>query len=90
MRVEQIAESLQLESGRHYHKKSLPTVVIDSALYTSLGKRLFEIYEKYKIAKTDQRELEQLIYILTSFTIARAKDAEASLLKRWVNKLWKR
>ncbi len=68
-----VIESLGLEEGRHFESKKLATPVIDSHLYTSLGKQLFDLYEKYKVAPQDQRQMERLSYLLLTFTRARNK-----------------
>jgi hypothetical protein len=70
MKVDEITRSMELEP-KHFKLRDVPTPVLDSGIYTTFGKRLFDLYKKYSIEPTDQRELERLAYLLTSFTIGR-------------------
>jgi len=79
MKIEEITSQAGLET-KHYKIKTLDAPIIDSMLYTSLGKQLYDLYEKYKVDKQDQRQLESLCFLLTSFTLER--ELKPSLLKR--------
>ena len=71
MTLEEIAAKASLDPARHYELQVRHAPVLDSQLYTSLGKRLFDVYEKYSIEPADQREVEALSYFLVSFTVHR-------------------
>lgn len=73
MKIEELTEPLGLEA-KHFRAERLNVPVIDSHLYTTLGRQLFEIYETYKIPSADQRQAERLIYLLTSFTIHKTHE----------------
>ena len=74
MKLKDVTKVLDLEE-KHYQSKRLKVPVIDSMIYTSLGKQLFDLYEKYKVESADQRKLESLSFLLTSFTLERDKKA---------------
>ena len=89
MKIEELTRRLELEEPRHFRREDVNFPVIDSHLYTVLGRRLFELYEKYKIEKDDQRDLESLIGLLTGFLIQREtqssenKNSRGPLWKKW-------
>ena len=68
-------DDLISESGleeRHYKLDSLDLPVIEASLYTTLGRRLFEFYQKYNMTSEDQREIERLSFLLMTFTVSRS------------------
>lgn len=84
MKAKEIPQKLGLEEVRHYRMTSLDAPVIGSDLYTSLGKRLFELYQKYSVDQGDQREMENLAYLLINFTISREKpEVPKSFWQKW-------
>ncbi len=84
MKVEQVVEAVGLEP-KHFHLENLPVPVIESGLYTTLGKQLFELYRKYKITSEDQREIENLAFLLSSFTVHREIPKRSFIQKFWTN-----
>lgn len=72
MKLEELTTPLGLEP-KHVRSEKRNVPIIDSHLYTTLGRQLFELYETYKISATDQRQIERLSYLLISFTLAPAK-----------------
>jgi len=69
MKIEELAKALSIESHRHFKVRPIPTPLLNPAVYTTFGRRLYDIYQKYKIEAPDQREIENLSYLLVSFTI---------------------
>ena len=88
MKIHEVTEPVGLKEERHFVVKELKTPVIQSELYTTLGRRLFELYEKYKIEKSEQREIERLSYLLMSFTISRADAPKKSFWQKVKSSLW--
>ncbi len=80
MRPDDLMAALGLEK-KHYDLDSVEVPVIDSHLYTTLGRRLFELYEKYSVASEDQRDFERLSFILTCFTAAKTQKTKSPLKK---------
>ncbi|MBN8553996.1 MAG: hypothetical protein J0L93_00965 [Deltaproteobacteria bacterium] len=78
----EMTQRLGLEP-KHFTNQSVDLPVIDSHIYTTLGRRLFEFYKKYSIDVADQRELEALSFILIAFTMKR--NEQPSLFKRIKN-----
>jgi len=71
MKAKEIPQKLGLEENRHFKMKALSAPVIGSDLYTSLGQRLYDLYRKYSIDQGDQREIENLTYLLVNFNVDR-------------------
>lgn len=71
---------------KHYEKAHVRIPVIESSLYTTLGRQLFEYYQKYKISTDDQRDLERLNFLLMSFVLSRSQQ-KVGLWNR-VRSLW--
>jgi hypothetical protein len=82
--MKEAIEHLHLDS-KHYECRSVELPIIEAGLYATLGKRLFEIYRKYDVAKEDQRELESLSFILQGFLLARRQ--KRSFWRRF--RLWR-
>lgn len=76
MIVADLIRELGLEE-KHYSTETIPLPIIRSDLYTSLGRRLFDLYQKYEIPAHEQRELERLSLLLMSFTIQREQRPRA-------------
>jgi len=87
MKTLDLTKAAGLEAEKHFKLRDLSTPVIESELYTTLGHRLFELYEKNKIAPEDQREIERLAYLLTAFTIAREEKVPEGFLSRFWRKV---
>lgn len=68
----ELTQRLGLES-KHFTNQTIDLPVIDSHLYTTLGRRLFELYKKYSVESADQREFEALSFILIAFTMKRGE-----------------
>ncbi len=71
MDVEEISKNLGLEQDRHFQIQKMKVPVIESELYTSLGKELYDLYRKYEISRDDQRQIERLSFALMTFTLSR-------------------
>jgi hypothetical protein len=76
MKPDEITKPLGLEP-KHFQNEKVSIPIINSHLYTTLGKQLFELYETYKIVPTDQRQLERLSYLLMSFTLSNGSQKPA-------------
>jgi hypothetical protein len=85
MKINEVTDQLDLDSARHFQLKSMRVPIIDSHLYTTLGRRLFDLYRKYDIAKGDQRDLESLCFLLTSFTV-QEKESRWQNIRRQIGK----
>ena len=85
MTIEEILKNLELKENKHYaiEKREIP--VIDSHLYTPLGKQLFDLYQKYKISREDQRQFETLCFLLSAFVIQKKPD---SVWKKLKSRIW--
>jgi len=70
MKISDFVKGLELEN-HHYDLRRLSVPVVDAALYTTLGRRLFELYKKLQISSEDQREIERLAFALQIFTLSR-------------------
>ncbi len=81
MKISELVKTLELEEGRHFQMEKAHIPLLDSHLYTPLGRRLFDLYQKYKIETNDQRELEALCYLLTSFTLKQGSSTKFSLAR---------
>jgi hypothetical protein len=68
-------QELGLVPGKHYEMRDQQVPVVQADLYTTLGRRLFDLYQKYKVEKSDQREIEGIVYVLQSFVNARRKPS---------------
>lgn len=94
MQSNQLTERLGLEE-RHFRTAEISAPLIDTHLYTTLGRRLFEMYQKYDLNPADQREIESLVFLLTAFTLHESRSVpEAKGLRRpwkfsWWRSLWK-
>ena len=75
-------EVLGLEAN-HYRIENVSVPVINSHLYTVLGRRLFDLYQKYSVGLEDQREIESLSQLLSNFIQHREQPAKMSWTKRW-------
>lgn len=84
MKPDELTRPLGLES-KHYHNEKVLVPVIDSHLYTTLGKQLFELYETYKISSVDQRQIERLSYLLMTFTLFKG-EKKSGLLRKLLRK----
>lgn len=72
---------------KHFEWKKIDVPVVDPGLYNTLGRQLFEFYEKYKIENEDQRQMESISFVLTSFIESRRNSSQTKW-KRWMP--WKR
>jgi len=88
MSPEELVKSLGLTEGRHFKNLEIELPVIDSHLYTSLGKELFDLYEKYKVSPEDQRQVEALNFLLMGFVFDRNKKVPPSFMKRMKKKIF--
>jgi hypothetical protein len=77
---EDILQRLHLEK-KHVHSEKVELPIIDSHIYTTFGRRLFDLYKKYSIETADQREIESLSFVLTSFTLTRNQPPRSFLKK---------
>ena len=68
-------KDLGLEPGRHYEMRELAVPVVQADLYTTLGRRLFDLYQKYKVESTDQREIEGIVFVLQAFVQSRQRTS---------------
>lgn len=84
MKADDLIKDLGLEAGRHYDLEGIEAPIVKADLYTTLGRRLFDLYQKYKIEKADQREIEGIIFALQNFIVAREK--RPSFWKRFLRK----
>ncbi len=75
MKTTEITEELGLQR-HHFKLQALDIPIIDSHLYTTLGRRLYEQYQKYGVASQDQREMERLTFLLISFTLTREQKSK--------------
>jgi hypothetical protein len=73
MKHEEVTRPLGLEN-KHFRIKRMGVPVVDSSLYTTFGRRLFEFYKKYEVSPEDQREFERLSFLLMSFTLDREPE----------------
>ncbi len=86
MTTEDLVKSLDLES-RHYTVEYVKIPIIDGHLYTTLGRQLFDIYQRLKISSEDQREIERLSFALQSFTFKRMQPTPLwQRLRTWISK----
>jgi|GEM_PF-5989729 len=84
MKVLEVTQILGLEE-KHYNLESLKVPVIEPGLYNTLGRKLFDFYQNYSVSKADQREIESICFLLTSFVLQREKPRSPirSFLKRF-------
>lgn len=68
-------KDLGLEPGRHYEMRELAVPVVQADLYTTLGRRLFDLYQKYKVESPDQREIEGIVFVLQTFVQSRQRTS---------------
>jgi hypothetical protein len=73
MKLDELTKPLGLEE-KHFKIETTSLPIIDSSIYTTFGRRLYELYNKYKISSEDQREIERLGFLLVSFTLERPKQ----------------
>lgn len=85
MKLETLVEKTGLDE-KHYELKNLKSAVVDPGVYNSLGQQLFELYQKYKIEKQDQRQLEHLSFLMLSFVLEREQKSAASPVRELMNK----
>ncbi len=71
MTIDDLTKKMGLEHERHFQMARVEAPVIQPELYTTLGRKLFEFYQKYKIESADQREIESLAFVLQTFVIHR-------------------
>lgn len=86
MKIEEVIRPLGLEN-KHIQFADFQIPVIESSIYTTFGRRLFELYDRYEINPEDQREIERLSFLLMIFTLER--DRPTSLWAR-VKRIFKR
>jgi hypothetical protein len=81
VKQDELTRLLEIQSPAHYEMKSIDAVLIRSELYTTLGKRLYDLYGRYNISRDDQREIEALAHVLMTFTMSR-HQAPKSVFER--------
>ena len=84
MKTADLIKNLELEA-HHYHMHSLRVPVIDTQLYTTLGRRLFDVYQRLQISSEDQREIERIAFALQIFTLSR--ESRPPFWKKWIKRL---
>lgn len=80
--MKELLERLELKE-KHFDWQKLNVPVVEPGLYNTLGRRLFDLYRKYNISESDQREFESIAFVLHSFVEARKQ-------KNWWGRMWKR
>lgn len=84
MKVEEYISRSELQES-HYQLEKIKLPVIDSSLYTTLGKRLFDLYKKYEITQEDQRDLEMMNHLLVTFVLSRSVTKKSWLRRKLEN-----
>lgn len=83
MKADELTKPLGLEE-KHFRNEKLSVPIIDSHLYTTLGRQLYELYDRYEVTSSDQRQIERLVYLLTAFTLSKE-----SRRPRWWRRVFK-
>ena len=81
MNSRDLINSMKLED-KHvaWHKMEVPRV--DPGVYNTLGRQLFDLYQKYKVSSEDQRQIEKLSWVLQSFVLT--EKAPKAWWRRWL------
>lgn len=87
MRLKELTDLLEIQK-RHYVLKRQETPILDPGIYSILGRRLYDLYQKYDIQKEDQRVLESISYLLVSKNLD-VDRPQQSLLKKLIH-AWRR
>ena len=82
MKIKDIAANLGLKE-QHYFVQQIDAPVVDAGVYNIFGRQLFDLYQKYKISSEDQRQMEGLAFIMTTFVINQTNKSK----KSWVSYL---
>jgi len=69
MMAKDLLEKLSLQD-KHFSWNRVDVPRVDPGVYNTLGRRLYELYQKYRITAEDQRELEALQWTLQSFIMS--------------------
>ncbi len=80
MSSREIFERISLEE-KHFSWTSIDAPRVEPGGRHTLGRRLFELYQKYEVSSEDQREIESLVWVLQS-TIA--SNTPKPWWKRWI------
>ena len=78
--LQKLLKRLELEE-KHYEPCEISAIAVEPSIYNSLGKRLFDFYQKYSVSPDDQREIEALAFVLNSFVLNR-EQPQKGLLKK--------
>lgn len=82
MKLVDVLQLLKLED-KHYEWVEQRVPSIEPSLYNTLGRRLYEIYQKYSVEASDQRELEALHYLLVSFLLRQDPQSRPAKKSWW-------
>lgn len=81
MNSRDLIQSIRIEEKHvSWYRAEVPQV--DPGLYNTLGRQLFDLYQKYSVSSEDQRQIEKLSWILQSFNLAAA--ARKPWWRRWL------
>lgn len=81
MKIDELLKPLEIEP-KHYRIENMDIPVISTDLYTTLGRQLFEIYQKHDVDPQSQRKVESLVTLLTLFTLHRVQGK-----KSWLSRM---
>lgn len=82
MKKNELIDQLGLQPG-HFQWENLEAPILEPGLYNTLGMRLYELYQKYSVEPKDQREIENICFVLLSFVLRR-EETESKTRRRWV------
>jgi len=80
MSIEDLMSRLDIHP-EHLEIKTGSVPVVEPGVYNTLGKQLFELYQKYNVSSEDQRRLESAIYFLQTFAVNKRRTQRGFLGK---------
>jgi len=86
MRLSDLEERLGIQP-QHYQLKDSRIPVVEPGLYNTLGRRLYDLYQRYELTSEDQREVESICFLLSAFVWERGQRSP-SFWER-LRRLWR-
>lgn len=87
MKLSSLLVELDLEQ-KHISRVPAELPIVESGLYNTLGRQLYDFYQKYKVEKADQRKIEALCFLLQGFTMRQDLQKEFDSPSKSTKKRW--
>jgi hypothetical protein len=81
MNKQELHQRLSLEE-KHFEWLIAELPRVDPGIYQTLGRQLFDLYEKYQVSPEDQRRFEALTWVLQGFV--HTQRAAKPWWRRWI------